>query len=82
MCGSGCITYVANADHRTGARIALYGSIEAAVPALIALAPLEDSEGKALPYIARVAIWTGTAVVLDGIVALIAYCGEPGRCKD
>jgi hypothetical protein len=35
-----------------------------------------------LPYAARVGIWASTALFIDGIVALIAYCGEPGRCKD
>jgi hypothetical protein len=80
--GTGCITYAANANDRSGARLALYGSIDASVPALVALAPIEDSRGENVPYAARVAIWAVVLWSLDAIIAMLVYCTQPDRCKD
>ena len=83
VAGTGCTTYFANAKDVSGARIALYGSIEVvALPALIALAPIEDEQGVELPYIARAVGWSVILWSADAIIAMIVYCSQPDRCGD
>jgi hypothetical protein len=81
--GTGCITYAMNADDTPRARLALYGSIEVAVPALIALAPIEDSRGENVPYAALVAVWGVVLWSADAIIAMLVYCTDRSEpCSD
>ena len=78
---SGCVTYTVATDELSAKKFAAFSAFDVGLPALIAIAPLSDDRGP-MSYPFRYLLWGGTFFILDGIVALIYHCREPGECKD
>jgi hypothetical protein len=79
--GSGCISYsVITKDFDTKKFIAA-STFDLVLPPITALAPLED-DGKPWPYWKKLALWFGSYIVVDAIIALVAHCTEPNQCED